>query len=619
VNALLEAALERAREGACVIPIWWTDPAGACACPKGACCPSPGKHPLTPRGLDDATRDEPTIYSWYRRWPGANVAVRTDDVPRIDIDVPEIAELLAADPELLATTEVVRTPREGGGLHVAVACRGVRTAKLTGRDGQKLGDLKATGGYVLVPPSRIGTREYTRLNALSVPPVPVDDPTLWIGDRLALYGHPLADAPAVPAYRDQAAKVPVGGRHAALTSHAGWLWVEGMAPAAFTASLHGINEAICSPPLPKDEVDAIARHFIERRERRATANGHDPVTGPATALRRITVQALDEWLQGEDPPLDVVIGDGADGAILPIDGKGFIAGSTGIGKTNLILRLGRCLAEGTPFLGVFPVPTPRIVLHIALEGSRRGLRRRLRKVWEGSSQEARDRYHLALLQLNLANEPDVEGLEQLLADVRPHVLIIDPLRNAHTWDENSSQDVAQLTSVLDSIIARHGCALVAAHHDRKKPPLTKRDGGTDRIRGSTALAGWLSFCLSVEKDPTTPDTLVAEWTKVRDAEEGLPDLLLTFERTTLDFTATERTAASKVGDEDILTPVFQSGAAGMRGPQLVEVVRSSTGASPRTVKDRLRQLVKDGRVVEYQPPQERTRAKWYRLPEEDEE
>jgi len=93
--------------------------------------------------------------------------------------------------------------------------------------------------------------------------------------------------------------------------------------------------------------------------------------------------------------------------------------------------------------------------------------------------------------------------------------------------------MALLASVLDGVIARHGCAIVAAHHDRKRPPFTKRDSGTDRIRGSTALSGWLSFCLSLEKDVRVPDTLIAEWTKVRDAEEALADLTVTFDRETL--------------------------------------------------------------------------------------
>jgi hypothetical protein len=58
MNPLLEAALARAREGACLLPLWWTDGQGTCCCPKGADCPSAGKHPRTPHGLDDG-KNEP--------------------------------------------------------------------------------------------------------------------------------------------------------------------------------------------------------------------------------------------------------------------------------------------------------------------------------------------------------------------------------------------------------------------------------------------------------------------------------------------------------------------------------------------------------------------------------
>jgi len=69
VNPLLEAALNRARTGACVLPLWWTDSAGICQCPRGGACPSPGKHPLLKRGLHDASTDEDDIRRWWGRWP----------------------------------------------------------------------------------------------------------------------------------------------------------------------------------------------------------------------------------------------------------------------------------------------------------------------------------------------------------------------------------------------------------------------------------------------------------------------------------------------------------------------------------------------------------------------
>ncbi len=155
MNSLLDASLARAREGALILPLWWTDKEGTCQCPKGPACRSPGKHPLTKHGLDDATNEPETIERWWRRWPHANIGARTDNGPRIDIDLREVAEELAQDTALPLTTEVVRTPRSG--LHIALATDApVESSALYLEDGRKLGELKASRAYVVIPPSTIG-------------------------------------------------------------------------------------------------------------------------------------------------------------------------------------------------------------------------------------------------------------------------------------------------------------------------------------------------------------------------------------------------------------------------------------------------------------------------------
>jgi hypothetical protein len=342
-----------------------------------------------------------------------------------------------------------------------------------------------------------------------------------------------------------------------------------------------------------------------------------PGSQAETAAQPFEAKSLDALLAEEDEALDVVISDGADGAALTADGKGFIAGPTGVGKTNLLLRLSRCLCEGSPFLAL-TIPRPCRVLYLALEGSEWGIRRRLRKVWGGADPEARQRFSLAQITFSLASEDDLKRLEALLRSARPEVLIIDPLRNAHPFDENASHEAAGLTAILDGIIARHRCAIICAHHDRKRPPFVRRDAGTDRVRGSTALTGWLSFCLSIDLDPKTPDLLLAEWTKTRDAELPLPSLVLEFDRDTLDFIPSDRAPGGKVSDEAILNAVFHSGGS-IRGPDLIRGLVEGCGAGERSVRERIRVLVKEGRLIDFVAEADRaTRAKSYMLPDPEE-
>jgi hypothetical protein len=272
MNPLLEAAQARARKGAYVLPLWWTDAAGVCQCPKGPNCPSPGKHPLVEHGLQDASTNSSTIEGWWRRWPRANLGVRTDEVPRIDIDLTEVAEALAEDTALPNETEVVRTPR--GGMHIAViSSRPAQGGPLYLEDGRKLGDLKAGGGYVLVPPSRIGDRPYQSLSSDHGRVMTVDDPQEWLAEVLPSFGFALGDGGRGPRqYVALRGTIYEGeGRHTALVSYAGHVWVDGMSGETLAALLQVINDRQCQPPLPEDELSAIVEHFVARREPRGPA------------------------------------------------------------------------------------------------------------------------------------------------------------------------------------------------------------------------------------------------------------------------------------------------------------------------------------------------------------
>jgi hypothetical protein len=310
VNPLLEAALARARKGAYLLPVWWTDEAGVCACPKGAGCPSPGKHPLLEHGIKDASADHSTIDRWRQRWPLANWAERTDEIQRIDIDLPEVAEALAQDTALPNETEVVRTPR--GGLHIAViSTRPVRGGPLYLEDGRKLGDLKATGGYVLVPPSRIGDRPYQLLSPGHDRLMTVDDPREWLAEVLPAFGYALAhEGRGTLQYAALTGIIHEGeGRHDALVSYAGRVWVEGMSGETLAALLQAINERQCRPPLPEDELTAISRHFIETRQRSSlpqttaaarTAQVAQPIPSQSRLTREEVVAAFSKWLHLPD-------------------------------------------------------------------------------------------------------------------------------------------------------------------------------------------------------------------------------------------------------------------------------------------------------------------------------
>jgi hypothetical protein len=147
---LLTAALAYARHGMPVLPVHTPDPRGGCSCDKGVRCDSPGKHPRLRHGLNEASTDPRLIELWWRRWPEANLGLRTGIAMDVaDIDSAEgwhgLIHLLGG---VLPPGPRVRTG--GGGWHLWFHPMGFgnRVRLLPGLD------WRGVGGYVLAPPSR---------------------------------------------------------------------------------------------------------------------------------------------------------------------------------------------------------------------------------------------------------------------------------------------------------------------------------------------------------------------------------------------------------------------------------------------------------------------------------
>jgi hypothetical protein len=157
-----------------VSPLWWIQD-GQCACPKGAACASPGKHPLTPNGVKDATDDPVQLAAWREQYPFAHWAVATgarSGVIVIDLDRKPGKDgiaLLAAMAKArggLPRTRMVRTG--SGGLHLYFKHPGGHVPNSAGKLGPGI-DVRGDGGYVVAPGSgHISGGRYKLLN--DIPP-----------------------------------------------------------------------------------------------------------------------------------------------------------------------------------------------------------------------------------------------------------------------------------------------------------------------------------------------------------------------------------------------------------------------------------------------------------------
>jgi len=151
---------------------------GKCACGESD-CQSPGKHPRTPHGLKDASKDPEQIKKWWTKWPGSNIAVATGKISGLTIlDVDKKSGGFESLDQLkVQFGPLPETPYSftgGGGRHIFFAYEPIKNAV-----GIMPGlDLRSDGGYVICPYSNHlsgGTYEWeaeSTLTSLPLAPLP---------------------------------------------------------------------------------------------------------------------------------------------------------------------------------------------------------------------------------------------------------------------------------------------------------------------------------------------------------------------------------------------------------------------------------------------------------------
>ena len=145
--------------GWAILPIH-TIKEGNCTCGRSD-CGSPGKHPLTPNGLTDATKDQQVIADWWKQWPEANIGVRTGQasgIIAIDLDVKDDEVNGISNWYDLEDTHGrvhTMTARTGsGGEHwIYKLPDGVEVRNDAGTKLARGIDIRGDGGYIVVAPS----------------------------------------------------------------------------------------------------------------------------------------------------------------------------------------------------------------------------------------------------------------------------------------------------------------------------------------------------------------------------------------------------------------------------------------------------------------------------------
>jgi Bifunctional DNA primase/polymerase, N-terminal/Primase C terminal 1 (PriCT-1) len=292
--------------------------------------PLDGKVPRNRGGLTNASTDPAVIAEWWRRWPDANVAIRTgaeSDLVVLDVDVQHggagtLAELERKHGKL---PDTARALTGGGGQHVYFRHPGRQLRNSAGRLGPGL-DVRGDGGYVVAPPSlHVSGRRYKWMRVLERNVA--DVPAWWSLENAERRRNGAAKVADV---------IPEGRRRAAMLTVAGKLKRAGLSGEEILPTLRKLNER-CRPPLDAAELESVAH--------RSTI-GPDPETAirrvPAAEPRALAdvLEAFRRWLYLPDPgALYVTLGTVAANRMPGDPVWLLLVAASSSGKTEILLSL----------------------------------------------------------------------------------------------------------------------------------------------------------------------------------------------------------------------------------------------------------------------------------------
>ena len=478
------------------------------------------------------------VSNWFNNLSGAGVGLVTGKISGVVVlDVENwcptpVDELLKKYP----TNMIARSG--GGGVHLFYSYP-QNVGRITNRVGIFEGaDLRADGGFLVLPPTMhpSGNRyEWIKRGIPGAFPMAFLDlesrsPTSnegWITE--ALRG------------------VSEGGRNDTCARLAGYFFKKGLNSDIVEALLMEWNEKN-DPPLPVSEVRTTIKS-IERShagaERQFTSvdfkDDRNETHSDTTNTSTFGVMKLTDYVKGYG-------GAGVSWLVdewLPDASITFLVSPPESYKTWMLLDLAVSVSAGVPFLGKYRVNSPGPTLIIQQEDSHSGLTDRLALIaeqklgalpkldgdmWSIPSMPDIPIYVHPDRQLRFGNKQVLAEMEKQIDQIRPKVIMIDPLYSTTDSTDNYMADLANRMMVLKTWRDKYGCSFVIAHHSKKNldPDSTAREDSW----GSQFLNAFLEAGWQVRRNPRLPqnEVIVRRHSKVMGNQ---PSISLRFDISTV--------------------------------------------------------------------------------------
>ncbi len=541
------------------------------------------KHPLPgSQGFKDSRNpDDPNVLAPWNEDPNRNIGINlgTSDLCVLDFDKPE------SIPAWLNETKTYKV-RTAKGVHIYF--RGARKTTKLYVDGNVVGDLKSTGGYVLAENSvHPSGAIYTVIDGSGI----VDAP-----DRISeLVKH---ETERVNASED-GPPIPYGSHDNELTRIAGVLRNASMTPAEIVEHLVHVCERRCIgygsdyKEMCHKIANSIGKKPVGQASPMLQFDGVPAGQSPASAPVewRSQFRNLSEMEQGDI----VMIIDG----VLQ-EGTCFIGANPGNGKTLVALAFAKAICAGEPLFGIpeYTVKQPRNVVYLIPESGDKAFRKR----GEAFRLPQDDRFIARTISSGGPLALSDPSLMEAVRQKKPVVILDTASRFLQANDENSAAQNRLLVNDIIALRAAGAVSVIILHH-AKKSQSEKREAMTldNMLRGTSDFGAMCDQAYGIRMDEHLysrgAGPMEIELVNLKDRERlgGLTSIRLAasykngdsiFPKSYIDETANFRPVdfkETRVRDEATLNSLVETSPM-MSVPELHE----TTGIKVHTIKEALR-------------------------------
>ena len=590
MSTLLESALELWRSGFSIIPI---QPGG--------------KRPLVPWTEYQSRRPtEEEIHQWWQQYPNANIGIVTGKISGIvviDLDLDKgDNESGAKIYEQAPTDLIVKTGR--GGYHLYYRYP-EDVDHISNRVGLLPGvDIRADGGYVVAPPSVHSSRrlyEWIRRGE------PRELPPHLVG---LLTSHTPAERDGEESrskwLSDLLAGVGEGQRNDACARLCGYLIGKDIPKDVVFAIVRQWNEKN-HPPLPDHEVAATVESVCKTANRRGTVSqsqSQDSGTGQVSTSPFSVVSIQEYMVRHGSNQVSWLVQDW-----LPEATIGFVVAPPGSYKTWLTFDMAVSVATGTPFLGKYPIQRTGPVLLIQQEDFHGDIAQRLAiilqsrldlraEVMEEDQFEVKVPPEIPIYihpdrNLRFADQVVMDALELRIRELRPALVILDPLYSAAMTDDYMTKSAEQMLR-LKIIRDRYGCSFLVAHHTTKYADSMERS----RLWGSQFLNALLETGWQVKRSENNNSIIIRRHFKV--AKAPTENIQVEFDVNTDNppyHYCTKILTGAEIAESgaDLNSKILDL-LSGSKKPMSINEIADALGVHRSTISRRIKTLEKDSMV-----------------------